>query len=146
MRRDSGESARARGAGLSRPPAVRASLLVAALLLLTGFGYGVIAYEPEEHTDLWTGPVPGAVESGNCSRALRLLPSREPLPPDFVRFGGRTYVRLPEQPSTLPRLRDTRYRLHVWKLMRAGERLYLQRRAREEQALPLLAYAPGECR
>ncbi len=127
--------------GVSGGPVARALLLAAGLLLALGALYGVLASETSERTDVWSGPRRGAVESGDCSRDYRLLPTRRPRPPDFIRFNGQTYIRGDREVTPPRRLTDTRHWRRGWKLKRAGNRLFLET-VGEERVLP---YTRGTC-
>ena len=127
---------------MSLPPIARVLLAAAVAILVGGSVYGTLAYDPLDHADRWLGPREGAVRSGACSRKLRLLPTLEPRPPDFILYDEQTYVRDGEYIRTPSGLRDTRYRYRNWRLLRTRDRLYLERIGEEGTVLP---YARGEC-
>ena len=124
---------------MSRPSVTRALLALAAVLLLAGTAYGALAPETRERTEAWNGR--RGVESGYCSREYALLPARSPRPPDFIRFGDRTYVRGEEEVRRPPGLQDTDAWRGSWRLKRAGRLVYLETAGRPT----VLPYSRGEC-
>lgn len=129
----------------SRPTIVRVLLLVAAAILLAGSAYGVLASQSRQRTNEWSRSRGGFVVSGSCSRGYRLLPSLDPIPPDFVRLGKRTYTRGPEELLLPSRARKTRYSYRGWRMLRAGDRLYLERTDEQPPTGLGLPYHRGEC-
>lgn len=132
-------------------PIPRILVSVAAALLLAATAYGALGAQPEDRVDPWTRPREGEVESGNCSRTLRLLPSTKPPVPDFIRFRGATYVRaggvIPTPPDLAPLPeRQFRHRYRDWRLRRGDGMLYLETELRGGVVLPgVIPYARGEC-
>ena len=134
-----------------RLPIQRLLLSIAAALLLGATAYGALGAETEDRVDPWTRPREGEVESGDCSRKLRLLPSTKPPVPDFIRFRGEMYVRaggvIPTPPDLAPLpKRQFRHRYRDWRLRRRDDMLYLETELRGGVVLPgVVPYARGEC-
>ncbi len=119
----------------------RGSLALAVLLLLLGSAYGVVASETPERVDRWNGPGRPAVVSGYCSREYRLLPTRSSRPPDFIRFGERTYIRAGTEVKRPRGVQDTNHWRGAWRLGRSRDRLFLETVGKSTW----LPYERGEC-
>lgn len=130
-----------RGAGLNER-IVRALLALAALLLVAGAVYGVLASQTRQRTEQWDGPRLGFVQAGSCRRRYEVLPRFAPRPPDYLQVGTRTYVR-GAGPVQLPAdAKRTGYSHRGWRQLRAGGILYIQRTIGDGE---VWRYTLGQC-
>ncbi|MBA2363333.1 MAG: hypothetical protein H0V86_07395 [Chloroflexia bacterium] len=126
---------------MTRPRIVSVLLGIAILLLVLGGTYGALAAEPLDRTERWDGPRRRWVQSGDCERHYSLLPTRTARLPDFIRYGGRSYLRAEQEVASPPRLVVTGYWRRNWQLRRAGKTLYVQAGGRAA----LTPYVLGAC-
>ena len=124
-----------------RPHIVPVLLGVAMVLLAVAGTYGALAAEPQDRAERWDGPRRQWVQSGNCERYITLLPTRSAPLPDFIRFGGRTYMRTGQEVSAPPNLVVTGYWRRNWQLRRVDSTLYVQTGGRSS----VTPYTLGSC-
>ncbi|MDQ3328355.1 MAG: hypothetical protein M3506_07525 [Chloroflexota bacterium] len=126
---------------MTRPGIVPVLLGIAILLLVAGGAYGALAAEPLDRTERWDGPRRHWVQSGDCARHYSLLPTRTARLPDFIRYGGRSYVRAEQEIAPETSLVVTGYWRRNWQLRRADKTLYVQAGSRAT----LTPYVLGAC-
>ncbi len=143
VRRDRGEPGDTCGRGVTRPRIVLVLLGVAIWLLAVAGAYGALAAEPQDRIERWDGPRRQWVQSGNCARYITFLPTRAARLPDFIRFGGRYYMRTGQDVAAPPNLDVTGYWRRNWQLRRLGSTLYVQTGGRSSVTPYTLGSCPG---